>query len=123
MTGPRPPRESARLARRLLDTHPGLARGSELHAELLSLAASAGSSSDRASSFVGLALEIGDADAERRSASVARGLSEALSASLPGAGSLPIVVKATDAHRVGGVLSELASEGAPEPVRSWIARP
>jgi hypothetical protein len=102
----------ARLARRLLDTHPGLARSSELAAELLALAASAGASSDRASSFVGLALEVGDPDAERRSASVARGLSEALSASLPGAGSLPIVVKASDAHRVGDVLSELASEGA-----------
>jgi hypothetical protein len=61
---------------------------------------------------VGLALEVGDADAERRSASVARGLSEALAASLPGAASLPIVVKASDAHRVGDVLSALSAEGA-----------
>ncbi|HKY39333.1 MAG TPA: hypothetical protein VJN18_25520 [Polyangiaceae bacterium] len=102
----------ARLARRLLDTHPGLARSSELSAELLALAAGVGASGEAAGSFVGLALEIGDADAERRSASVARGLSEALSASRPGAGSLPIVVKASDAHHVGDVLSELASAGA-----------
>jgi hypothetical protein len=105
-------RQDARLARRLLDTHPGLARHSELSAELLVLAAKAGTSGEASGSFVGLVLEVGDPDAERRSASVARGLSEALSASLAGAGSLPIVVKASDAHRVGHVLSELASAGA-----------
>jgi hypothetical protein len=104
--------KDARLARRLLDSHPGLARRNDLSVELLQLAATAGAAAQAVGGFVGLALEIGDADAERRSASVARGLSEALSASLPGAESLQVVVKASDAHRVGAVLSELASAGA-----------
>lgn len=104
--------KDARLARRLLDSHPGLARRSEGSAELLELAASVGSNAELPGTFVGLALEIGDADAERRSASVARGLSDALAASLPGAESLPVVVKAADAHRVGDALSELAGQGA-----------
>jgi hypothetical protein len=102
----------AQLARRLLDSHPGLARSSEQAAELLQLAASAGAGAGTRGNFVGLALEVGDADAERRSASVARGLSEALAASLPSAVSLPIVVKATDAHHVGSVLGELSRKGA-----------
>lgn len=102
----------AQLARRLLDSHPGLARSSEQAAELLQLAAGAGAGGGTRGSFVGLALEVGDADAERRSASVARGLSEALAASLPSAASLPIVVKATDAHHVGAALGELSSMGA-----------
>lgn len=104
--------KDARLARRLLDSHPGLARRNDLSVELLQLAASAGAAAQAAGGFVGLALEIGDPDAERRSASVARGLSEALAASLPGAESLQVVVKASDAHRVGAVLSELSSAGA-----------
>ncbi len=104
--------QDARLARRLLDSHPGLARRSDLSAELLQLAASAGATGQPVGGFVGLALEVGDADAERRSASVARGLSEALSASLPGAESLPVVVKASAASDVPGVLSQLADAGA-----------
>jgi hypothetical protein len=104
--------KDARLARRLLDLHPGLARRNDLSVELLELAATASSAADAHGAFVGLALEIGDPDAERRSASVARGLSDSLSASLPGADSLPIVVKATDAVHVGDALSELASAGA-----------
>jgi len=104
--------KDARLARRLLDSHPGLARRNDLSAELLQLAATATSAADAHGAFVGLALEVGDADAERRSASVARGLSDSLSASLPGADSLPIVVKASDAAHVGGALAELASAGA-----------
>ncbi len=104
--------QDARLARRLLDSHPGLARSNELSAELLQLAASAGAAAEARGGFVGLALEVGDPDVERRSASVARGLSEALSASLPGAASLPVVVKASDAHQVGSALSELAGSGA-----------
>jgi len=104
--------KDARLARRLLDSHPGLSRQNELSSELLRLAASASAAAENQGAFVGLALEVGDADVERRSASVARGLSEALSASLPGAESLPIVVKATEAHRVGEVLTELTTAGA-----------
>lgn len=105
-------RKDAKLARRLLDSHPGLARRNDLSAELLQLAATASSAADAQGAFVGLALEIGDADAERRSASVARGLAETLSASLPGADSLPIVVKAADAQHVGDALTELAGAGA-----------
>jgi hypothetical protein len=105
-------RKDARLARRLLDSHPGLARRNDLSVELLQLAATAGAAAQAAGGFVGLALEIGEPDAERRSASVARGLSEALAASLPGAESLQVVVKAVDAHRVGDVLGELSSAGA-----------
>lgn len=104
--------KDARLARRLLDSHPGLARRNDLSVELLQLAARAASAADSQGAFVGLALEVGDPDAERRSASVARGLAEALSASLPGADSLPIVVKASDAEHVGEVLGELSSSGA-----------
>jgi len=104
--------KDARLARRLLDSHPGLAQRNELSAELLQLAASASSAAEAQGAFVGLALEIGDPDAERRSASVARGLSDSLSASLPGADSLPIVVKASDAQHVGDVLTELSNAGA-----------
>jgi len=104
--------KDARLARRLLDSHPGLARRNNLSAELLQLAATTGATADSQGAFVGLTLEIGDPDAERRSASVARGLTEALSASLPGADSLPIVVKAADAQHVGEALSELAKAGA-----------
>ncbi len=104
--------KDAKLARRLLDSHPGLARRNDLSVELLQLAAMAGVAGQASGAFVGLALEIGDPDAERRSASVARGLSDALSASLPGAGSLQVVVKASDAHQVGAVLTELASAGA-----------
>ena len=104
--------KDARLARRLLDSHPGLARRNDLSVELLQLAATASAAADSEGAFVGLALEIGDVDAEARSASVARGLAEALSASLPGADSLPIVVKASDAQHVGEVLSELSNAGA-----------
>jgi len=104
--------KDARLARRLLDSHPGLAQRSDLSVELLQLAATAASAAESQGAFVGLALEIGDPDAERRSASVARGLSDALSASLPGADSLPIVVKASDAQHVGDVLTELSNAGA-----------
>lgn len=104
--------KDARLARRLLDSHPGLARRNDLSVELLQLAATAATAADAQGAFVGLALEIGDPDAERRSASVARGLAEALSASLPGADSLPIVVKASDAQHVGEILTQLASAGA-----------
>ncbi|MES1185952.1 MAG: hypothetical protein ABUL60_19215 [Myxococcales bacterium] len=104
--------KDAHLARRLLDSHPGLARRNDLSVELLQLAATAAAASASEGAFVGLALEIGDADAERRSASVARGLSDSLSASLPGADSLPIVVKASDAQHVGEALSELANAGA-----------
>jgi hypothetical protein len=104
--------KDAALARRLLDSHPGLARRNDLSVELLQLAASATSVADAHGAFIGLTLEIGDADAERRSASVARGLAEALSASLPGADSLPIVVKATDAQHVGEALTELSKSGA-----------
>jgi hypothetical protein len=104
--------KDAHLARRLLDSHPGLAQNSGLSVELLQLAASAGSAAESQGAFVGLALEIGDPDAERRSASVARGLSDSLSASLPGADSLPIVVKASDAQHVGDVLTELSNAGA-----------
>jgi hypothetical protein len=104
--------KDAKLARRLLDSHPGLARRNDLSVELLRLAATAGAAGESQGAFVGLVLEIGDADAERRSASVARGLAEALSASLPGADSLPIVVKASDAVRVGEALTELANAGA-----------
>jgi hypothetical protein len=104
--------KDARLARRLLDSHPGLARRNDLSIELLQLAATASGTAESQGAFVGLALEIGDPDAERRSASVARGLAEALSASLPGADSLPIVVKASDADHVGEVLTELSSAGA-----------
>lgn len=104
--------KDARLARRLLDSHPGLARRNDLSVELLQLAATAATAADGQGAFVGLALEIGDPDAERRSASVARGLADALSASLPGADSLPIVVKASDAQHVGEVLTQLASSGA-----------
>jgi hypothetical protein len=104
--------KDAKLARRLLDSHPGLARRNDLSAELLQLAATASSAADAQGAFVGLALEIGDADAERRSASVARGLADTLSASLPGADSLPIVVKAADAQHVGDALTELAGAGA-----------
>ncbi len=104
--------KDARLARRLLDSHPGLARRNDLSVELLQLAATAGSAADSRGVFVGLALEIGDPDAERRSASVARGLADSLSASLPGADSLPIVVKASDADHVGEVLTELGNAGA-----------
>jgi hypothetical protein len=105
-------RKDAKLARRLLDSHPGLARRNDLSAELLQLAASASSAAEAQGAFVGLALEIGDVDAERRSASVARGLADALSAALPGADSLPIVVKASDAQHVGDALTELSSAGA-----------
>lgn len=105
-------RKDAALARRLLDSHPGLARRNDLSAELLQLAAAAGEPGRERGSFVGLALEIGDPDAERRSASVARGLSASLAASRPGAGSLPVVVKASDAQRVGDALSELSRDGA-----------
>jgi hypothetical protein len=104
--------KDARLARRLLDSHPGLAGRNELSAELLQLAATARAAAESETAFVGLALEIGDPDAERRSASVARGLADSLSASLPGADSLPIVVKASDAQHVGDVLSELSNAGA-----------
>ncbi len=104
--------KDAGLARRLLDSHPGLARRNDLSVELLQLAASATSAADAHGAFVGLALEVGDADAERRSASVARGLADALSASLPGADSLPIIVKASDAIHVGDALSELSKSGA-----------
>jgi hypothetical protein len=104
--------KDAHLARRLLDSHPGLVRRNDLSIELLSLAATAGAAAESQGAFVGLALEIGDPDAERRSASVARGLAEALSASLPGADSVPIVVKASDAQHVGEALSELAGAGA-----------
>jgi hypothetical protein len=104
--------KDAHLARRLLDSHPGLARRNDLSVELLQLASTAGAAGQSEGAFVGLALEIGDADAERRSASVARGLSDALSASLPGADSLPIVVKASDAQHVGEALTELARAGA-----------
>jgi hypothetical protein len=104
--------KDARLARRLLDSHPGLARRNDLSVELLQLAATAGAAAETRGAFVGLALEIGDPDAERRSASVARGLADSLSASLPGKGSLPIVVKASDADHVGDVLTELSSAGA-----------
>ncbi len=104
--------KDARLARRLLDSHPGLARRNDLSVELLQLAATAATAADSRGAFVGLALEIGDPDAERRSASVARGLADALSASLPGADSLPIVVKASDAQHVGEVLTELSRAGA-----------
>jgi hypothetical protein len=100
------------LARRLLDSHPGLARRNDLSMELLQLAASASAARGAHGAFVGLALEIGDPDAERRSASVARGLSDALSASLPGTDSLPIVVRATDAQHVGEALTELSKAGA-----------
>jgi hypothetical protein len=104
--------KDARLARRLLDSHPGLARRNDLSIELLQLAATASSTAESQGAFVGLALEIGDPDAERRSASVARGLADALSASLPGADSLPIVVRASDADHVGEVLTELSNAGA-----------
>jgi hypothetical protein len=104
--------KDARLARRLLDSHPGLARRNDLSIELLQLAATASGTAESQGAFVGLALEIGDPDAERRSASVARGLADALSASLPGADSLPIVVKASDANHVGEVLNELSNAGA-----------
>lgn len=104
--------KDARLARRLLDSHPGLARRNDLSVELLQLAASASSAAHAHGAFVGLALEVGDPDAERRSASVARGLADALSASLPGADSLAIVVKASDAQHVGDALTQLAREGA-----------
>jgi hypothetical protein len=104
--------KDAKLARRLLDSHPGLARRNDLSVELLQLAATAGTAGEAQGAFVGLVLEIGDPDAERRSASVARGLAEALSASLPGADSLPIVVKASDAVHVGEALTELANAGA-----------
>jgi hypothetical protein len=103
--------KDAALARRLLDSHPGLARRNDLSMELLQLAAAARAHGAHGA-FVGLALEIGDPDAERRSASVARGLSDALSASLPGADSLPIVVRATDAQHVGETLTELTKAGA-----------
>jgi len=104
--------KDAQLARRLLDSHPGLARRNELSVELLELAASAAAAGDAQGAFVGLALEVGDPDAERRSASVARGLSDALSASLPGADSLPIVVRAADREHIGAALTELAQAGA-----------
>lgn len=104
--------KDAKLARRLLDSHPGLARGNELSAELIQLAATGSSVAEAQGAFVGLALEIGDVDAERRSASVARGLADSLSASLPGADSLPIVVKAADAQHVGDALTELSGAGA-----------
>jgi hypothetical protein len=104
--------KDARLARRLLDSHPGLTRRNDLSVELLQLAATAGSAAESQVAFIGLALEIGDPDAERRSASVARGLAEALSTALPGKGSLPIVVKASDADHVGEVLTQLAGAGA-----------
>lgn len=104
--------KDARLARRLLDSDPGLVRRNELGPDLLQLAASAPQALDAQGVFVGLALEIGDPDAERRSASVARGLAAALSASLPGADSLPIVVKASDAEHVEATLTELARGGA-----------
>jgi len=104
--------KDAQLARRLLDSDPGLVRRNELSVELLQLAASAAQAQGAQGAFVGLALEIGESDAERRSASVARGLTAALSASLPGAESLSIVVKASDAEHVGSVLSELARAGA-----------
>lgn len=101
-----------RLARRLLDSDPGLMRRNDQSLELLQLAASGAQASDAQGAFVGLVLEVGDADAERRSASVARGLSAALSASLPGADSLPIVVKAADTEHIAAVLSELSKAGA-----------
>ena len=104
--------KDAHLARRLLDSHPGLVRRNDLSVELLQLAAQAGAAAESQGAFVGLALEVGDPDAERRSASVARGLAEALAASLPGNDSLPIVVKASDAQHVGEVLTELANTGA-----------
>jgi hypothetical protein len=104
--------KDAKLARRLLDSHPGLARKNALSGELLQLAASAAAASEARGAFVGFVLETGEPDVERRSASVARGLSAALSASLPGAESLPIVVKASDAHLVGDALTELAKAGA-----------
>lgn len=104
--------KDARLARRLLDSHPGLARRNDLSVELLQLAASAASTAEQQGVFVGLALEIGDPDAERRSASVARGLADALSTALPGKASLPIVVKAADAEHVGEALTQLAGAGA-----------
>jgi hypothetical protein len=104
--------KDARLARRLLDTHPGLARRNDLSGELLQLAAAATTTGESQGAFVGLALEVGDPDVERRSASVARGLADALSASLPGADSLPIVVKACDSEHVAQVLTELADAGS-----------
>jgi hypothetical protein len=104
--------QDAQLARRLLDSHPGLARRNDLSVELLQLAASSSAALDAQGAFVGLALEVGEPDAERRSASVARGLTDALSASLPGADSLPIVVKAADSAHIGSVLTELAKDGA-----------
>lgn len=104
--------DDARLARRLLDSHPGLASRNEVSAELLQLAAKAATTTEAQGAFVGIALEVGDPDAERRSASVARGLAESLSASLPGADSLPIVVRAADAGHIGDALSELARAGA-----------
>lgn len=104
--------KDALLARRLLDSDPGLTRRNEQSLELLQLAAAASVTADAQGAFVGLALEVGEADAERRSASVARGLSDTLSAAVPGVESLPIVVKASDAEHVGSVLSELARAGA-----------
>jgi hypothetical protein len=104
--------KDAKLARRLLDSHPGLARRDDLSAQLMELAASASAAAYSESGFVGLALEVGDPDSERRSASVARGLSQALAAWLPGAGSMPLVVKTADAHGVGATLSELSRAGA-----------
>lgn len=105
-------RKDGKLARRLLDSHPGLLQQGSAAVELLRLAASATNVAESQGAFVGLALEIGDPDAERRSASVARGLADALQAARAGADSLPIVVKASDAEHVGEVLSELSSSGA-----------
>lgn len=104
--------KDAQLARRLLDSDAGLVRKNDLSVELLQLAASAAQAADGRGAFVGLVLEVGEADAERRSASVARGLSASLSASLPGADSLPIAVKASDAEHLPAVLAELSKAGA-----------
>lgn len=104
--------QDAQLARRLLDSHPGLSRSNELSMELLALAASAAAAADAQGAFVGLALEVGEPDVERRSASVARGLSDSLSASSPGADSLPIVVKAVENGKLGAALTELGKAGA-----------
>ncbi len=104
--------KDAKLARRLLDLHPGLGRRHEASAQLMLLAGRASASAYSQSSFIGLALEVGEPDAERRSASVARGLSAALAASQPGRNSIPVVVRLASAHEVGATLSELSEAGA-----------
>jgi hypothetical protein len=102
-------RKDVELARRLLDTHPGLASRADLAPELLRLAGTAGSSGPVSGSFLGMAVEVGDPDAERRAASFARGLSAALA----GPHDVPLVMKIVeDAHAVGSTLSELERSGA-----------